>query len=286
MIRIPRPVGTFVFLMAWLMPWRPAFRIRARQSKLCFYVHWRDLIGRHIAKYGTHEPLLTRWMSDYLAGSERGLFVDVGANLGWHAVHAAVHPTVETVVAFEPDPFKAWLLDRNLSLNQIDNVVVSNSAVGAQPGMIRLYRYKSSNCGRHSTLVDYGYGSRSVPITELDAALAALGLSDHRVLILKIDVEGGEPAVIAGALRTLAHTDVVVMEYSPGLSRSGGQSTGDMLATLHGQGFVPHRIAPDQGLSEITLDELRGADGQLDVIWLAPSRMRALHGAGLGFDPG
>jgi FkbM family methyltransferase len=274
MIRIPRPVGTLVFLMAWLMPWRPAFRIRARQSKLSFYVHWRDLIGRHIAKYGTHEPLLTRWMSDYLADPEPGLFVDVGANLGWHAVHAARHQAVETVVAFEPDPFNAWLLDRNLSLNKIDNVVVSNCAVGAQSGTIRLYRYKSSNCGRHSTLADYGYGSRMVPITALDSALLALGLSDRRVLILKIDVEGGEPAVVAGAPRTLARTDVVVMEYSPGLSHAGGQSTDDMLASLHNQGFVPHRIASDLSLSQIALDELRRAEGQIDVIWLATGRAR------------
>ena len=44
-----------MFLLAWLMPWRPAFRTRAKQSKLSFFVHRRDIIGRHIAKYGSHE---------------------------------------------------------------------------------------------------------------------------------------------------------------------------------------------------------------------------------------
>jgi hypothetical protein len=62
MIRIARPVGTLIFLLAWLVPWRPAFRTRAKQSKLSFFVNRRDLIGRHIAKYGTHEPLLTQWI--------------------------------------------------------------------------------------------------------------------------------------------------------------------------------------------------------------------------------
>src|SRR3981081_2047610 len=111
MIHIPRPVGTLLFLLAWLTPLRPAFRIRAKQSELSFFVDRRDLIGRHIAKYGTHEPLLTQWLSDYLTTPSRGIFVDVGANLGWQVVHAAQHKAVETVVAFEPDAFNAWLLD-------------------------------------------------------------------------------------------------------------------------------------------------------------------------------
>ena len=103
MLRIPRPIGTLFFLLAWLMPWRPAYCIRAEHSKLSFFVHRRDLIGRHIAKYGSHEPVLTRWISDYLATSSQGLFVDIGANLGWYAVHAARHTAVKTVIAFEPD---------------------------------------------------------------------------------------------------------------------------------------------------------------------------------------
>ena len=215
-MRIPRPVGTLIFLLAWLVPWRPAFRIRARQSKLSFFVHRRDYLGRHIAKYGTYEPLLTQWISDYLTTSSRGIFVDVSAKIfGWHSLHASQHETVDTVVAFEPDPFNAWLLDRNLSLNGIDKVLVSACAVGTQRGSIRLHRYKNSNCGLHSVLVNYGFGSRIVPITDLDAALDDLGFSDRPVLIMKIDVEGYEPAVIAGAKRTLAHTDVVITEYTP-----------------------------------------------------------------------
>jgi len=93
-------------------------------------------------------------MSDYLAMSSSGVFVDVGANLGWHAIH------------------------------------------------------------------DHGFGSRTVPMTDLDTALDALGLSERRVLILKIDVEGYERAVIAGAKRTLARTEALIIEYSPELSKS------------------------------------------------------------------
>jgi hypothetical protein len=147
MILIPRIGGTTIFLAAWLMPWRPAFKVRATGSQLKFFVHHRDLIGRHIAKYGTREPVRTRWLVNYLTHAPKGIFIDVGANLGWHTVHAARHPCVEMVVAFEPDPFNAWLLDRNLIENGVENVIVSNAAVGAQSGNIRLQRCKSSNYG-------------------------------------------------------------------------------------------------------------------------------------------
>jgi len=82
MIRIPHIGGTAVFLAAWLMPWRPAFRVRPADSGLKFFVHYRDLIGRHIAKYGTHEPIPTRWLENYLGSAPKGIFIDVGANLG------------------------------------------------------------------------------------------------------------------------------------------------------------------------------------------------------------
>src|SRR5215813_4623205 len=61
MVTIPRFGGTLAFLMSWLVPWHPIFRVRSARSDLAFFVHRRDAIGRHIAKYGTHEPLLTKW---------------------------------------------------------------------------------------------------------------------------------------------------------------------------------------------------------------------------------
>ena len=267
MIRIPRPLGTLTFLLAWLVPWRPAFRVQAKNSNLRFFVHWRDLTGRHIAKYGVYEPHLTQWMSNHLASSPGGIFVDVGANVGWHSLHAAQYDSVETAIAFEPDAFNAWLLDRNLTLNGIDKVIINNCAVGKECGVIRLHRYKSSNYGRHSVLTDYGYGSRIVPITDLDTALSALGYSNSRIVILKIDVEGYEPAVVSGALQTLARTDVVIIEHSPALSRLGSLPAADMVDSLYAAGLTPHRLAREGHIIMIKPSDLKNLEGVVDVVW-------------------
>jgi FkbM family methyltransferase len=271
MVRIPRIGGTAAFLAAWLAPWRPAFQVRSREKGLKFFVHHRDLIGRHIAKYGTHEPIPTRWIDSYLRDAPSGIFIDVGANLGWHAVHAAQHPSVETVVAFEPDPFNGWLLDRNLTSNDVGNAVVSNAAVGARSGTVRLHRYKSSNYGRHSLLTDYGYGSRTVPIVDLDSAMQNFGLAGRPVSILKIDVEGYEPAVIAGATKTLERTSAVIMEFSPGLSIAGGLTSDAMLDQLLAGGFLPFGLDEQGDARPVSAADLRSFNDQMDLVMMKTS---------------
>jgi len=273
---LPRPLGTLAFVAAWLVPWRPAFRSTAAQSKLRFYAHHRDAIGRHIAKYGTHEPLVTRWMAEFLSAAQRGIAIDIGANLGWHALHVARHANVETVVAFEPDPFNGWLLERNLAENEIDNVIVESRAVAAAPGTAHLHRYGRNNFGRHSLAADHGQGSRTVPVTDLDGALAALGLGERPVSLIKIDVEGYEPAVIDGAMKTLQRTDGLILEYSPDLSAAGGLSTAAMMARLRDAGFSPFVLWPAGGTVRIDVSELDGFPGSLDVIWVKTARLAAL----------
>lgn len=273
---LPRPLGTLGFIAAWLVPWRPAFRTTAARSKLAFYAHHRDAIGRHIAKYGSHEPLVTRWMAEFLSAAHRGLVIDIGANLGWHALHAAHHPRVEAVVAFEPDPFNAWLLERNLAENHIGKVIVESRAVGAAPGTAQLHRYGRNNFGRHSLAADHGQGSRTVPVTDLDGALMALGLGERPIALIKIDVEGYEPAVIEGASRTLQRADGLVLEYSPDLSAAGGLSTTTMMARLKASGFSPFVLWPKGGTVRIETSELDGFAGSLDVIWARTARLDAL----------
>lgn len=255
------------FAAAQLMPWRSHYQVHASDNGLTFVVHRRDAIGRHIAKYGAHEPDLTAWIARHLERSPPGIFVDVGANIGWHSVHAARHSVVETVVAFEPDDINASLLEQNLSINGVDKAVVCRCAVGAEPGAAHLHRYKDSNRGRHSLLANHGLGAELVPVRDLDGALDDLGLGDHRIVVLKIDVEGYEPAVIDGAKRTLARTDAVVLEFSPSLSRDGGLSTSDMARRLQHCGFKSFALGIDGSLEAIDRKYLDVFEGQMDVVW-------------------
>jgi FkbM family methyltransferase len=268
MVRFPRIAGTLAYAGAWLIPWRSIYRVRTHDTKLTFVVHRRDVIGRHIAKYGAHEPTLTAWIARHLANSPDGIVVDVGANIGWHTVHAARAAAVEMVVAFEPDAFNAWLLNQNLSSNNIDKVVVCAYALGARSDIATLNSYKASNLGRHSLIANYGRGCKRVPMRDLDGVLDDLGLSDRRILVLKIDVEGYEPAVIEGASRALARADVIALEYSPSLSRDGGLSLSGMVERLLGCGFRSFSLAGDGRLTPLSLQGKEAHEEQIDVIWM------------------
>lgn len=265
--RLPSPPRLAKYLAALVMPWRPAFRTRASASGLRFWVQPRDAVGRHIAKYGRYEPALTAWIDGHLRRAEPGLFIDIGANLGWHTVHAARCPSVTHAIAFEPDALNAWLLARNLADNAIDNAIVLAAAVGANAGIATLYRYKASNQGRHSLATDHGHGSRRVPLIDLDTALGQLGLAGAPVALIKIDVEGYEPAVIAGASATLSRTAALITEYSPELAGRDRAPLDAMLDNLADAGFIPHRLADDGRLAALSLSELRGIDSQTDIVW-------------------
>jgi FkbM family methyltransferase len=257
---------TIAYLAAWLIPWRSYIKVRAAKSGLAFFSHRRSLIARHIAKYGAIEPDLTDWLSEYLSSCRPGLFVDAGANVGWHALHAARMPGVEAVVAFEPDPTNAWLFDRNRS--QVDGkIILMVAALAEKRGTALLHRYKNSNPGRHSIAVGYNLGSILVPVVDLDGALDDLGFGDQPIAVLKIDVEGFEPAVIAGARRALGRTQVVVLELSPALHRKAGFSTEPMLQTLRMEGFSPFTVGSGGRLSPNAVDWV-DQDYVVDLVWI------------------
>jgi FkbM family methyltransferase len=194
------------------------------------------------------------------------MFVDVGANIGWHALHAARFPGVDRVIAFEADPGNGRLLDGNRADNKLDNVVLQTVAVGDRRGAARLHRYKPSNTGRHSLAVDYGLDSVEVPLVDLDGALDELGLSDEPIAVLKVDVEGFEPAVIAGAQRALGRTQAVVLEVAPRLYRDAGFVIEDMLRILRANGFSPFTL--ESGALRPDRTDWSDQDEVHDLVWL------------------
>jgi FkbM family methyltransferase len=179
-------------------------------------------------------------------------------------------------LAFEPDAFNAWLLERNLAENGIENVIVDTRAVGAATGIAKLYRYKSTNYGRHSLATDHGFGSRNVLVTDLDGALAAAGFGSGAISLIKIDVEGYEPAVIAGAKETLKRAAALIVEYSPDASTAAGLSATGLLTDLQAAGFAPYMLLSTGGVVPIRNEELGEFSGTVDVIFVKTARRAEL----------
>lgn len=127
---------------------------------------------------------------------------DIGANAGFYtlALSRMVGPG-GNVVAFEPLPQNLRKLRRHLDLNKIDNVMVSPSALSDRIGAVAFEIGDSDFTGH---IAANTRGNFEVPMTTLDQFIVEHAMADPT--FLKIDVEGAEGKVLAGARALIARS--------------------------------------------------------------------------------
>ncbi len=155
-------------------------------------------IGRSLDYYGewceSELDLLLRFCG------EGDVIIDVGANIGSHTVtFATAVGATGAVYALEPQRMAFQLLCGNIALNILTNVHTLQKAASAQAGHAKISVppwNEPHNFGAVSIL------NQSFPGDEVEVVtLDSLALPACR--LIKIDVEGMEPEVIAGARETI-----------------------------------------------------------------------------------
>ena len=207
----------------------------------------RDLIGSSILRSGAWQPEIWDSISPVL--SQGGVFLDVGAHIGYFSMKAAVRVgKTGHVVAFEPNPETLTLLRENVAANQAENVIVEPIACTDREQMLTLYAAASSNTGASSLARQNAdisaqepprpYAVRGRPI---DDVVRELNLT--RVDAIKIDVEGAEVGVLRGTVNTLRrfHPKVVIEVVARQLA-SFQTTPEDLIAVLQGAGY--NRVKP------------------------------------------
>ncbi len=169
------------------------------------------------------------------------LFVDIGANVGVYTVLAGA--VGARSVAFEPVPGTYRDLLKNLAINDLnERAEAHNEGVGREPGTLRF----TTGMGPVNHVVD-GDEAPSATTLELPVVTLDSALGDRTPTLMKIDVEGFETDVIAGARETLANPGLraIVIELNGNGSRYG-YNDADIHADLLGFGFEPVIYAPFQ----------------------------------------
>jgi FkbM family methyltransferase len=130
-------------------------------------------------------------------------FVDVGANKGDFSLLAArAMGDNGVVIAIEPAPGNCEWLERSVKANGYKCIEVLPNALSDSEGEAELFLAELS--GWHSLVKSPRKqltGSVVVKTRTLDDVIAERGLPS--IDMLKVDVEGGEVAVLAGATETL-----------------------------------------------------------------------------------
>ena len=138
------------------------------------------------------------------AGKLGGLAIDVGANIGNHSIFIG-NFIADTVINVEPNPKILPLLEANLKQNLDAAYHLVPCALGESDGFIEFDTGSTENMGKAGSSTTAGE-QISVEVRRLDDVVDEVrqrSIEPLPVQLIKIDVEGMEPKVLAGAERTL-----------------------------------------------------------------------------------
>jgi FkbM family methyltransferase len=166
------------------------------------------------------------------------VFVDVGASIGYFTILAARAVGSEgKVIACEPGPQNHTVLLLNTVVNKVDNVLIVPCAISDTAAVVA-YRHLG---GGNGAIAGFDGAPESIGTGDLVQARSLDDILEGqpRVDVIKIDVEGAEGRVIAGATETLGRCGpTLLFEFSPpGLQAVSGVSGEDLLASLAALGY-------------------------------------------------
>ena len=189
------------------------------------------------------EPEVYRWIDSCL--DEKSLFIDVGANFGLYSLYAACKAQCR-VLAFEPHFASYYILSRNIILNNLsDKISLYPLAVANSPTSKSVFSLHDTTAGKalntlmpkldlhskaridkdikdlaanvYTTLRKPFY--QPVVTTSLDVFLAqnndSYNFKMYKNVALKIDIDGLDFLVLAGAMQSLAGINDIIVEYLP-----------------------------------------------------------------------
>ena len=171
---------------------------QVRANGFDMLVFCNEDVGRLIWLNGVFEKDETALFSRVVKSGD--VCLDIGGNVGYFSLIIGRAASPAPVHVFEPIPLNAALINANLRLNALDNVIVNQLALSDNEGTVR---FSVSTDSAYSSMLSTGTSAEAqsidVTVTTLDAYLEQHGID--KVDIIKMDVEGAEGQVLAGATK-------------------------------------------------------------------------------------
>jgi FkbM family methyltransferase len=210
-------------------------------------VSWRGLKLRVVPDNNFTECLIARGEAveeeelatfEKLVKGRKVLFYDIGGNAGiFSLVVAKAAKAGSKVIAFEPNPEMQRRFARNVALNKLSGITLRPIALGDIEGDAFLSIVKAGNLGQASLRSEADGQGYRVPIKRLpDEMIPANGFD---LTLMKIDVEGHEPGVLAPLLDPARKKgywpDIIMLEHT------AAEAWGvDLIGQLMASGYAEH----------------------------------------------
>jgi len=180
------------------------------------YIDWNVLF------YGCYERFELTLLAALADRIEGAVFLDIGANVGHHALFMTGH--AEQIHAFEPNPASWPLIQKKITVNGVQNIILHRCGLGITSGKSLLYLGPESG---ESSLIP---GTNRTSF--LDSVLVSIVRGDfffreagvNRIDVIKLDVEGFEKHALTGMSQHLDKWRPIIMIE---ISETGKEQFGD-----------------------------------------------------------
>lgn len=171
-----------------------------------------DAITLDIQAKGEYDSNVLDSLCDVLAEIQPVVSLDIGANIGNHAL--VIADFSKRVIAFEPIDFVFCVLEKNIAQNSASHVQPVNVGLSNQNRTAEIFIPDNANVGSSSLDITSGSGRRLQVNTVVgDHYLQQCNIA--AVDFIKMDVEGHEVPALQGLRKTIVECQpLLLLEYN------------------------------------------------------------------------
>jgi len=148
-----------------------------------------------------------------------GIILDIGSNIGYYTTMLAKENVNSRIISVEASPTIFKILKENCNANKLQNIIFYNNAVTDKDDIeINFYNRDQLSTTDKQTLEDWLVPENDIKIEKtktitIDTLLEREQV--NKVLLLKVDIEGGEVLALTGAKSSLEQKKVqnMMIEY-------------------------------------------------------------------------
>ena len=215
-----------------------------------------NFILNEFKKYGAFEinisnsmiQTLSYYKSKYNIINNEDIFViDIGGNIGWYpSILGRYGYTILSFEAFE----KNYYVERKnfCNINKYSNVIIVNKGLGNKEKRCNYFIHKNNEgngmviCDDKKTLKNSKLKRKFMKESEVEITTLKYFmpyLSNKKIVLMKIDVEGHELHVLEGGeeLITKYHVPFIVLEFSPLYLKEAGTEPKSLIQFLVNNGY-------------------------------------------------